>query len=756
MKMKFKLDGPTIQEFLFNHVEKIVLGVVALMLALFVYMGTQLEGMTGEITSPDKLLDKSRVTNTQLNAEDRWKEFAQTRDVPKDVAEKTLTVLKPTKSEDYAPKIAYDLPHIPRAKLRDDPKIYAPLHIKVAALRGPLAIKREDAMGPGGGGPLAGGPVKDPLSGDLPVGTVPGSSPYGEMTRPVGPPGGLSGERPSPTTKDKKKKGPNVAEYDYSSSPPVDMPAMNPGGPTPGGAVRGRTEGYAPGGADSTFAAGKAVVVMAAVPWQQQFDEYQRVLAEALDFRPERDYPQYLGFVVQRADVTADPDAAADKLKWEEPLKWAAARKMTTEVWQGFPMELIDPDWCDVALTQPAPPFMFRDLTDALLHPEFPLLADALAEMQAEADPRNQARQRQQNQPASDDPFGGSSSDVRGSELYGPTSGSGMRTKSPFQHWQGTQQGGGRGPEGMIGPGSGPGLTMKALTDSIRKYKLLRFTDTTVQPGKIYRYRVKVALEDPNKPRNAALEPLVTSLDSKVKNRLAQLAAGKSSFLTSDWSEVSPAVELPPADHFYAVAATPPKLQQIRDDLPQFIDKDASAKTLVVLWSEKKSVDVPGVTDVSRGTALTFVKDAEVLHPVTATPRKISDFSFNTEAVVADINGGETIKARNLQDSSSLKTPGEMLVFDDQGRWHVLDETYDADARMRFVPEDESDEGETTPVRRPTRSTRPAAGPGAPGFGGPEGMMRGPGRAPPGQYPSQAPPQGYPGNSQPKKGGRTR
>src|SRR5204862_2419415 len=57
------------------------------------------------------------------------------------------------------------------------------------------------------------------------------------------------------------------------------------------------------------------------------------------------------------------------------------------------------------------------------------------------------------------------------------------------------------------------------------KHKLIRFTDTTVELGRKYRYRVRVRLNDPNHPRGDLLPPSLASLDEKVRTRIKEIDA---------------------------------------------------------------------------------------------------------------------------------------------------------------------------------------------------------------------------------------
>src|SRR6185369_13503893 len=143
--------------------------------------------------------------------------------------------------------------------------------------------------------------------------------------------------------------------------------------------------GYQPQNAEQTIARNVAsVTIMAVVPIQKQTEEYEKKLANSLDYEPRRDAPLYLEFRVQRADVTdLDPATEADKLTWQplpSPPKALAElfgdeRTGTPGLYAGVPVEVSDPTYLSEVLTHPAPPYLQRDLWALLTHPDVPLAA---------------------------------------------------------------------------------------------------------------------------------------------------------------------------------------------------------------------------------------------------------------------------------------------------------------------------------------------------------------------------------------------
>ncbi len=720
---KLKFDKATLQEFFFQHVEKIVLGTVVVLLGLFVWQGTQLERMKSDFDSPQKLDTLTQNTQRKITAVENWDVLADDRKVEADVRQKAAAVTRPISGNVYRPPVDLLVQEFPRIKPRQDPQAFPPTKLTVTALHGPLALRPKGV----GAGELAGGMTNarstDPLSDTVSVGDMSGN-PYGGYGE-VAPPGALSGgetvrksarerereymenERKrkqdlEKARKDMQKQAKNRGKAGYDDYEGDYRSSESPTGPTANAATGARMferdRGYV-AGAGCDWETGRAVVVQAVVPWQKEFDEYRRCLEDAADFQPDRDLPHYLTYMVQRADVTADPDADPATLKWEVPVYnnrayTATMAQYETFRWHGFPSEILDSEYLDIELTHPAPPFMMRDLTSALIHPDIPVFSAEQAMAEAMAG---------QGQVQQYDAFGNPIDAPEGVVPMNPIQGSTqMRQSSTFQHKQPTvgqagQPGGER--SGYMPAMGGTSGTMEQIEQQVRQYKLIRFTDVTVMPGRVYRYRIKVILEDPNHPKDPAREPAIASLEDPVKLRLKEvlnkeaLNAARDPnkivrrlyWIESDWSEASPPITLPDLEHYYASAVQPPKTSPVRADRPPAVAKDAVGKMVAVTWDKKHSVDVPVVVEVERGAAVNFQGETQVIHPAEGSIRKLTDFALTEASVVADIAGGEIIAAQSPASGTSLVAPGELLVFDDRGNWHMMNEARDADEINRHI-----------------------------------------------------------------------
>jgi hypothetical protein len=737
-KPKIKLDGAKLQALFVQHVEKLLLVVVVGMMLFLVYQGFSLPGLEPGKT-PQGLLQTSKAVMEFIDNPNRWNEVRAKREVIPDVANDVVKDQIAVDANQYFLPMRWEIPNFPKLSPRTDPKIFAPLHLVVVPKIGPLAYLKPEAYVD----PLA-PTVSDEEGATTPTrpkpkpkakpkapkraNTPPGADPMAEG---MGPPSTGTGRKP------RRGGGDDI----LLSGMPMGEPPSGPAGMgMPDGMGMG-TGAASPGavnpeailGFTATDAAAKnthAVVVMAVVPNEKQFEEYQNALANSLDYDQQRDTPFYLQYYVQRADVTDDPAADLATLKWED--LGVNAEREETYNWAGTLAEIVDRSYIDENLTHPAPPFMQRDLWDLLTHPDVPLPAVASAEsMTGESGLRPRPKPGKSG-PASDRP-----TFLRPPRAGGGAEGmgaAGMGMPMPGGHGQGVppgtrgaigappsgaapavgpgRTGGATGmPAGMPGMGQESGYGSGSLAGiPPAKYKLIRFTDTTVEPGHKYRYHVKVLAHDPNHPATefGYVAPNIASLDSKVRERIKS-ADPSMYWLESDWSEPSPVAELPAADRYFAgTVKQPDAVENLIPGKPPIPNSPHPVgKALAVVWDETKAVDVPVEIDVHRGSIFNFVHDARVIHPVTHQVVDLPGYAFSTNAIVCDMMGGEEIPLLDKRsEKPKMIAPGEMLIIDSAGKLHVQDETDDIEAFRRFlIPEE------------PEQPTAAAGGASAEGFG---------------------------------------
>ena len=339
------------------------------------------------------------------------------------------------------------------------------------------------------------------------------------------------------------------------------MPGIGGGGGGGGKGMDSMIIGYRPP-VGSTIRIEHANVIMAVVPFEKQTEEFDTNLANSLDYDQLRDKPHYLYFAIQRADVTDDP--TADPAKFA-PDAWTSLSVATSlesmRTWAGSPNDIMDPAYLmplyprTPGLTQPLPPFVQRDIYDAMTHPDIPLASTAATAVPEASGPR---RPKVGESPDFPDeiptgggagptggtggmpgipggaggmpgmPAGGSTGGMPGKPAGGTGGMAGMPGMPGAAGGMPGMPGGAGGMPGMPGGAGGmPGMPGGgyASPESLVKYKLVRFIDQTVEQGRKYRYRVKIFLEDPNYPSESYVAPSLAGLYDSAQAGVTDLQA---------------------------------------------------------------------------------------------------------------------------------------------------------------------------------------------------------------------------------------
>jgi hypothetical protein len=680
---KIKFDADKIKAFFVLHCEKLVLAAIVLLVVLFVYHGYQLKGLESAST-PESLRIAAQKTTDKITSKDVWNKMSQERQVSLDVVKLVERGQQPTDASLYRLPVPWSKQDFPKLVPRTDPKLYAPLHLKVVSTTGPLAY-------------FATMSDVDPLPDTSLLASATPATPPRPAPRPRSstrrPPGSDDGAGGGDSGRTRRSRNSRRASRDEGETVGEGLTDMGPGYGS-GEMGMGGTPSINPESilgfqsADQSSIPKTATIntIMAVVPYQKQIEEFERALASSLDYLPNRDQTRYIQIGVERADVTANPqETDPAKLTWT---KLSVKGSETEEArWSGYPEEVLDLNYMNFdILTHPAPPFFQRDLWESLTHPDVPLLSLATQNGQIPGDgsvtpeaelpgagngdlppdiPRNPGMNTGEG--------GGMPGAYRDS---GGESGGGAR-RAPPTRGGGEMGGGNTGGYGYGESGMGPVV-------SIPKYKLIRFNDTNVTPGKSYRYRFCVYYEDPNHPSSAFTPPSVQSLDPTVRERLKNVSP-KVYWATSEWSLPSEATHIPSVESFHAGKVVQPSESAIVDDKPKVPNKEPVATVLTVVYDRLKSVDVAAEKEVQRGSTLNFIQDVEVIHPALKVVRKLEKYDFKTGAIVADMLGGETIDPLDKRNEHPLQTPGELLIFDAAGNLHVQNETDDIEDFRRYL-----------------------------------------------------------------------
>ncbi|HWC88235.1 MAG TPA: hypothetical protein VG433_01210 [Pirellulales bacterium] len=345
------------------------------------------------------------------------------------------------------------------------------------------------------------------------------------------------------------------------------------------------------------------VVITGLVPVAEQAAEYQKLFENAWYNNPDLDNPQWLDFQVERAVVKS---AGGGNEQWTAIDVHDAISKEFEQFAQERP-EVIDRKFQERAVCDPVPPLLGREPDDSMAHPpEIPFALQA----------KDKENQQKSPEPVAD------------------------KAVNPLL-------GGNEQQRRVVVAQSNDGKVAPAETVP---YRMFRFFDYTVENDRMYRYRVKVVIKNPN-----------LGVAKRYLKR-PELADGERR--ESPFSEPSP------------VAIVPPNSRVLAGDVlaPRGLN-EARAKVLVIKWEPAKAVEVPHEFDLSRGAFINF-PDTETPIPVPGQPDKsdAGKVSFESNTMLVDMMGGEPVTRPNERP---IKTPSLMLFMDPFGQLaihaHVTD-----------------------------------------------------------------------------------
>ncbi len=440
-------------------------------------------------------------------------------------------------------------------------------------------------------------------------------------------------------------------------------------------------------------------VIVGLAPDRQQKQAYEEYFQERIKPSPEPDVPEYIYYRVERAEV--DPHRSPsdpEQLEWT-PLNLRAALAEAERTWTGTAEEVVDERFVHPRLVFPLGPRVVEERArgyelasyqremggqyggrepaspwgEEVAHPpEIPLrrhrVEDDWDEAPAGQDPIGDP----------DDPFG--DWPMRGDDGRGrprPRPGT-PRTRPPRM----------MGEEGMFQHGRGEyGGEETDLYDRDPDYLLFRFFDYSVEPGKSYRYRVRLLLANPN-----------FGLDPKFLER-PELARQR--WIEKDrWSEPSPVITIP-RDTFVLAGGVHPLLR----------DTDEPRGTVAIIkWRKETGEEVHRDFPVMRGQLLDY-PETVIREPrqrrreddggtgvlIGRGPRKEPEIEepdkvdFVTGMVALDLIGGRRLPSGSR---TAMTEPGRVLVMDHDGTLRMLSEVEDQIEyeRRTVEPEPEPDD----------------------------------------------------------------
>ena len=441
-------------------------------------------------------------------------------------------------------------------------------------------------------------------------------------------------------------------------------------------------------GPNDTLKGESYVIVTGLVPLRKQLSEYQSKFQNAEVSGD--DYPDYLGYVVERADVTD-----GGKPEWTRIMfigNQAQLEEKTADYGSRFNNLMVaDSRYVHPLLSWPLPPLVGRDFGTEAKHSDIPA-APTEEEWRAKQQEMLQKQQNEaQQQPdANAEIFGGDPTNFR---MRGDDRIRGERFDNPRLRLPVEDRFDGRevGRSGVLDSRMRRGMRGQTgvVADSDVDNYLFRLFDFDVVPGRRYQYRVKLALRDPNN----FIEPRF--LTKEAADRLAAIKkpAARRARVTG-WSEPSSPVTAANAGRLLAGRAQAASKQRFTSEpkvtvMAQMFDAPQAAEAAYEF------------IDLVRGSVANTTATLRVLDLRENVTKPEKDYTLNTDNVIIDIRGGEELAANN----DDMIVPAEILVMTSTGQLLMRSELDDQqsyqDYKYIFADDEEREKLDLEPSRRP-------------------------------------------------------
>jgi len=393
------------------------------------------------------------------------------------------------------------------------------------------------------------------------------------------------------------------------------------------------------------------VVLTGLVPVEKQITAYKNAFRNAVAYDPEKDVPTYLGYFIDRAEINSPADVKNPK--WTT-FNSSSAEKAMKE-WTQLQAEVVQDKYVDPKLTFPLGPLVNRSWTKSVAHePEIPLLADSTS-ADAGAAAGTPEGEDAGDKSGVDNPFPDREESPPATRpAPGPT-----RRGMPVENPRGT-------PRGMS---ARQNIGVDPLSDKPAKYKLLRFFDFNVEPGKSYVYRARLVLKNPNYGKEAG---------KLIKPELAQ----KQYLIIPDTTPPETADTTQEDSLKKRLAAVQSNIIFVPNDTQILAESaklkgtgDLTGRVYLLKWLKDTGQEVyKDFANIERGQVLNFndVKpEAVITNPTQSMgneSRSLDNTNFVTDATLLDMDGGKKLtgKDRNLTE------PSEMLFMFVRGRSLLL------------------------------------------------------------------------------------
>jgi hypothetical protein len=376
------------------------------------------------------------------------------------------------------------------------------------------------------------------------------------------------------------------------------------------------------------------VVLTALIPYEDQMAAYREAFKD--NSRP-TDVVEYRGVKVERTEIG---DRGEEVKKVEVSFGGPRVQEFRNR-WPATATEIAPPNVVDPMLTSVLPPLSHRSWGEHVVHP--PEITPVTTTTQTSAPKPTPEKPAPATGPKNEDVFGAFEA----------------KPNEPAHTAAATTP------------------TAEATAASEPKYKLFRYFDDSVVPGKQYRYRVQLVLANPNR-KELKIDPSL----------LANPASAEKPLLVSEWSEASDVVGVPLDDRLFAM-----EVKQRQPNLGMVKWLEATGLNAITettaepgqLTNYKKAVKAAAAAPEEQPVASPAEdlgllaepgkpakKEKKVIRKSPTTEGPIVDFASNF--VLLDTRGGERLAGRDR----SANEPAEYILLAPNGRLIFREELIDA------------------------------------------------------------------------------
>ncbi len=639
MKKLFGDGG--IKAFLIEHVEKILLGIVAVFALFIVSKGFSAREGIGSDYDPAKLDSKVASVKNKIESYD-WSDFSSERVTNENLSQRAESSLQALNTASYQ---MLQLPYPPYQRprrLRSDPDLYPVENLQA---RSGFAVIHQESARDGS---------RDGRASDDPFGNAAPQPPRG-------------GERGG--------SGEELAENER---------------PLPSSASGERGARSRGGKAEGKF----FVVVTGLIPYRKQLQQYKKCLADSSSYDSSRDVPNYANFKLERAEYVP----GREDLQWKRIGTWDTTAKIlkrwggggSTEASRQRDDDVVAAKYTDRILTMPILPFeLDKKDTDRLMrHASIDPVKDDKQQGNSERGPRRPEAPEPSTDESATDSDVDMFSSAGGSRDRNPRD----RERAPRDGQPPSDRDRGRARERDRDRGGSGGRQQRSVSlRNAPEFVMFRFVDVNVEPNKQYKYRVQLWLEDPNDPDlRSQTAPAPSTLERAVKERISQKtldpavkARGLKNnyYRISDYSQPSDPVLVSNGGRLLVKNVTAPKRRPGGYPTP---GDEPQAEVLALEFDAEQATDIPCTMKAYRGTVGNLTTDVEVPIWSENVLRKEENYQLRTDCGVLDFTGGEDL------DFADLTGLGAMLVWRPDGITVVTEADSAATVeKFDFPPEDE-------------------------------------------------------------------